>query len=257
MCVPKFKSVLVIGILAAIWAVSPGVAEAGPIFSRNLDGRGGLAINPDDVSLRFSLFRGTDQSVGQELPLFQIQFTGQSLILSLDSSSGQSFVEAVTLLTNGINDSNNLFVSLLDNDVGSGSLGFGVGSDALTFYGDATGASGIDLSGRTIDRITLEIQGLFLNSPGNNPNGDGFWTDVALFSKLSIYGSGESLRLWDDPNRLVVDPLSTTTVVPEPSSLVLLVLGGLGSMAVRFLQWRRHDGEGRPEPSAAPNRGGS
>lgn len=64
---------------------------------------------------------------------------------------------------------------------------------------------GPDFVGYKIDMISLKVNYLTLNSPGRNPNRDGIWTDRSFDLIYSFHG----------------EP------VPEPSSLILLGLGGL------------------------------
>ena len=66
--------------------------------------------------------------------------------------------------------------------------------------------NGIDLQGTVIDCISLVINDLCLDSPGSDPNDQGNWTDFRFSVTLAIEGH----------------------VIPEPSTVVLLLLGSLG-----------------------------
>lgn len=72
---------------------------------------------------------------------------------------------------------------------------------------------GPDLLGYTIDHVT-QILMVDIQSPGTDPFGDGVWTDWSVTGRYEFYGSP----------------------VPEPSSLVLLLLGG-ATLVMR----RQHD----------------
>ena len=63
--------------------------------------------------------------------------------------------------------------------------------------------NGIDLQGTVIDRFSLVINDLYLDSPGSDPNGDGNWTDLRFSVTLYIEGH----------------------VIPEPYSIFLFSMG--------------------------------
>ena len=83
--------------------------------------------------------------------------------------------------------------------------------------------NGIDLQGTVIDRFSLVVNDLNLDSPGSDPNGQGNWTDLRFSVTLSIEGH----------------------VIPEPSTLMML-FGGAAICAVRLMKKRQ-----------APTRGSS
>ncbi len=114
------------------------------------------------------------------------------------------FAPVVERLTNGIN--------------GLVTLRFGTGGNifAESFYFPSAGynpPNGIDLEGWTIDSITQTIDALTINTPGDNWNGDGIWTDMTATMTVRIYG--------------------TAAAVPEPATAALVGLGALGSALIR------------------------
>ena len=107
------------------------------------------------------------------------------LILSEDDvgktfmvSSGTEFDEAVALMTNGVDD---IVIEF-------GLLAGEVNLESITFFGDPTGASGIDFAGSTIESISLTVNNLTFNTPGSDPNGDGIWTEVDFNSTVRVNG---------------------------------------------------------------------
>lgn len=63
--------------------------------------------------------------------------------------------------------------------------------------------NGIDFQGMVIDRFSLVVNDLNLDSPGSDPNNQGVWTDLRFSVTLSIEGH----------------------VIPEPSTALLCVAG--------------------------------
>jgi hypothetical protein len=49
-----------------------------------------------------------------------------------------------------------------------------------SFFSGQTGASGVDLAGYAIQAIGFRVDSVQLASPGENPNGDGNWTDFSV-----------------------------------------------------------------------------
>jgi len=108
-----------------------------------------------------------------------------------DAESDPGFSGVVDYLINGQHDY-----------VGIHFLGGGrnITEDAMT---DAMGIQQVDFFGYDITRIGLTVHYLTFDTPGSNPNGDGIWTDYSYEVSTSFYG------------------------IPEPSTLLLLCLGGV------------------------------
>ncbi|MCQ8116516.1 hypothetical protein [Methylomonas rosea] len=93
-------------------------------------------------------------------------------------NSGAEFDQAVGYLSNGINDSITSWVI-------DGSVGGGVGSfanEAYFFFGDISGANGIDFAGYSIDSISLAVTELSFTQSSD-------WTDVIFKASVAINGS--------------------------------------------------------------------
>ncbi len=65
--------------------------------------------------------------------------------------------------------------------------GSGAIPESLVF-GLLSGASGPDLAGYSITRLDLALSSFSIQSPGQNPNGDGVWTDFSFGGTLAVYG---------------------------------------------------------------------
>jgi hypothetical protein len=106
-------------------------------------------------------------------------------------SSGPMFDDIKRVLTDGVNEA-----ILLGTDPGLPGYGGppysgGSGpffSEAYLFFGDDSGAHGIDFAGSAVTSVEFRIDQLMLNTPGRNPNGDGIWTDLVLRGTLTVNG---------------------------------------------------------------------
>lgn len=108
----------------------------------------------------------------------------------------------VSLLTNGNDD-----IMMLGTSNPFSGAGF-LESSAWTQLPPSS--NGLDLRGFPVRRITLTVDSLSINTPGENPNGDGNWTDRSFSGTLKFY-----------------------TTVPEPTTFALLSLGVLGAILKR------------------------
>lgn len=85
-------------------------------------------------------------------------------------------------------------------------------SECSKLHRDHTCASGIDLQGNVIERITFTLKEWYVVSPGRDPLGDGIWHDEYSAYRLTIEGYP----------------------VPEPWGLMLAILGVVGIGLVRL-----------------------
>lgn len=187
-------------------------SPAALIASRNLDGKGGLASTVLPI---MTLGFGPSSS---NLDVEAISTANPSGLYTIDGSS-PAFAQVVAYLTNGSNDWVNLcFTS------GGNMVGLGIGTEAATFYGDGTGALGIDFGGRTIDQVTFQVGAYYTRFDTG-----GSFIEVAIYSTLRIYGSGSPLPALDDPSRAIPtrDEAIPARPAPEPSTLALGCLGAL------------------------------
>jgi len=162
-----------------------------------------------DVAIGVSPW-GTDGTYATPDPVFvSADDLGQTF--STITRADPGFDAFVDLLTNGDND----MVWLL----------FGVqpqiwtatgGPESLIFFDDPDGSAQVDLQRYEIDQIDFALDRFILISPGEDPNGDGNWTDHDV--QISIVVSG--------------------VPIPEPG-VGLLLLQGLVLMAAARRLTRR------------------
>jgi hypothetical protein len=104
--------------------------------------------------------------------------------VTVTEANDPEFNEVVAVLTNGVNDF--LYFQALGHPGGGGPLD--ERTEAFSFFGDGSGASGIDFKDFIIQCISLRINSLTLNIPGQDPNNDGNWTDYSINYSLLIKG---------------------------------------------------------------------
>lgn len=108
--------------------------------------------------------------------IFEVEIIGtMSETFVLDS--GSDFDAVVALATNGISEPLNYGI---ESPNGNGE--FSVFGTEDSFYGLP-----VDLSGFNISSFEL-ILNATINSPGENPNGDGMWVDTNFHGTFNVYG---------------------------------------------------------------------
>lgn len=99
---------------------------------------------------------------------------------------------------------------------GSGGGSYGMSSpEAIFFFGYPPPADRVDFNGYNISSISLQIDNISFESPGEDTNRDGNWTQGRLNATLLIEGE------------LAPNP------IPEPSTMLLLGSGLVGLVAFR------------------------
>lgn len=167
--------------------------------------------------ITFSDFSGSSQIISEIGARFEFQGTGvsvfnltgltgasQGVIFSSTAATDSGFNAFAGLLTNGIDD-----ILLIGVTSGFGTSYSG-GFESGLFFGNPNLANGIDFEGSIIDSFYLRFDTLKIETPGLDLNGDGNWTDVYVQGVFSI-------------NDFPAQPAK----VPEPSTILLLGLGGL------------------------------
>lgn len=85
-----------------------------------------------------------------------------------------------------------------------------------SFFGDHTGANGVDFAGFVITSIDLVIDTLSFDTPGSDPNGDSLWTDVTFGATFVVNGN--------------------PAAVPEPTTSFMLGIGLLCTIVYRSVK---------------------
>ena len=149
---------------------------------------------------------------------FRTSDVGSTFVLG--STDDPDFSARVTLMTNGLADRVGYVMAYTH--IGA-DYGGNQAYESSMFAGSPFMTNGIDLQGSVVDNFSLHIDSMSIDSPGQNPNGDGNWTDLEFSFTLSINGHA----------------------IPEPSTLLMVCLGAI-IFGVPFLRRKR-----------APTRGSS
>jgi len=94
------------------------------------------------------------------------------------------FDAVVDALTNGENDIVWLIISL-QSEAQHGAVG---DFESLIFFDDPDGTAQVDLQGYEIHQVDFGLDRFVLSSPGEDPNGDGIWTDYDVSMSLAVWG---------------------------------------------------------------------
>lgn len=179
---------------ALVAAPSPVLAET--IATIHVDGQFGARGVFDQLQATV----GIGGFEGEALTFFDLPLSEADVGHTFTLSSGDTFAAAVAYLTNGANDAMAIFSMT---PFGGGGVG---ANEAYWFFGDGTGAHGIDLAGHTISGLTFTATSLHFDIDTGTP-----WTDATY------------------------EYLLTVESIPEPDTAALLVLGltGVAGLARR------------------------
>jgi WD40 repeat protein/photosystem II stability/assembly factor-like uncharacterized protein len=134
-------------------------------------------------------------------------------ILSLDS--GPVFDAAVASLTDGQDSPMNL-----RSGVPNGVFGNSHNASESAFFGGSLRGR-VDFAGFDIRSLELRIDEVTLDTPGEDPNGDGQWTDYWVRATLTVYGVHSEAPSRRTPTAVALGP----TTAPGPMALAPLPAG--------------------------------
>jgi len=187
--------------LVLIFFATPIVAD--PIGTAHLAFGAGMASLFSQVRLRVDLASPFGAPIATLVPEFTVHTGDVGRTFSL--SSGPQFEAASSSLTDGSPES----IVVWHGPQGGGLAGFPFPVQQLFF-----GNSGrVDFAGFHITSLDFRLDEFNLTSPGENPNGDGLWTEYTVRGTLTVNGAP----------------------VPEPTTIVLLAT----SLTAIILKTRR------------------
>ncbi|WP_052672331.1 PEP-CTERM sorting domain-containing protein [Aliterella atlantica] len=210
---PKYKGAKIVAAIATFTTLAAQDVQAAIIGRGTVEtntGVYGILTEPDFVVEIAQLDpSGFDTLPG--IPIFAKTISAADVGISytVTTATNPNFSEITALLTDGVSDT--IFFGVTGFPSGTG-VATGVGESAFTFN-NAT-----DFQGAIIDSLTITIDSFAPDSPGQNPNGDGIWTDYSAKYSLSVQGRP----------------------VPEPdTSLGLGIAAGFGILFARKLKRSR------------------
>ena len=226
------RSVLLAALLGCLLFPAPCSADLIAVISNSWEG--GSAFTPQSNSYYFAFGNFTHESEWSEF--FWITnavydtyaFTSNDVgsVFYLTAAEDPDFTQLAANLVNGQPDR----IGYISDDspipIGA-DYGYTQQYEDYMLAGSLFLTNGIDLQGTVIDRFSLRINDLVLDSPGSDPNGDGNWTDLRFSVTLSIEGH----------------------VIPEPSTLIML-FGGAAICALPILKRRQAPTSGSSVRSA-------
>lgn len=155
-----------------------------PLASFDFKGDTGTRAISDQIRFTVSFGWFPESSYSERSVVFDLILSTADVGQTYTVSSGPEFDEAIVSLTNGINEY--IYCDTRGSQL-QGPPGGGWGSlESLIFFGDATGANGIDFAGYDINSISVTINTLTFDTPGSNPNGDGLWTDIEFNATIAV-----------------------------------------------------------------------
>jgi len=181
-----FLTTLVLGLVLLLSACGDDDDPTGPstpvqpIAQIDLDAAGGGAVRAATMFGRFRVGGSADGPA-----IFDRSFipSEQDSILRIDATTNSEFEAAVELLTNGTNDT----ASWIREFPGGGGSS-NTTSEASFIQGGLSGEYEVDMTGARIEYALLHIDRMRLDIPGDDPNGDGNWTNYEFRLRLVFFG---------------------------------------------------------------------
>ncbi|MBW8042156.1 MAG: PEP-CTERM sorting domain-containing protein [Planctomycetes bacterium] len=163
-----------------------------PLGEINDDSRGGANVIASGLVFSWS---PVDEPKSLDWGVVTSSDVGRTFTQSAVTSP--NFNVFASLLTSGTDDFLMIWRSFPD-IVG---VGAGTGKLENRWLNKFIQTESVDFYGWQVTEISLTVNSLTIDTPGNNPNGDGIWTDYAYDITFTIHG------------------------IPEPATLFLLAFG--------------------------------
>ena len=174
-----------LALAVALFAIAPNVGASPIVATGILQSHGGEVTVSSTAYVHVAIGVtpwGTDGTFATPDPVFvSADDLGQTFSTITQFDPG--FDAFVDLLTNGDNDMIWLAFGLQPQIYAATG-----GPESLIFFDDPDGTAHIDFQGYEIDQIGFALDRFILTSPGEDPNGDGNWTDHDV--QISIVVSG-------------------------------------------------------------------
>jgi hypothetical protein len=156
----------------------PEVNHASIIGTTEVTQAGGCSGLKEGVEI--NVFFGGDGTGASGIRLFDNFFFTPSDVgtsVTVTDAENPEFDDVIAILTNGVNDN----LSFETHGYPGGCIIGSGGNEAGAFFGDSSGANGIDFENYTITGITLRLEALTLDI-----SGDGSWTDFSVTYTIII-----------------------------------------------------------------------
>jgi hypothetical protein len=124
--------------------------------------------------------------------------------VTVTDDDNPEFDEVIAILTNGVND----HLTFETHGYPSGCIGGDGGNEAYSFFGDSSGANGIDFENYTITSISLRMDALTLDFPD-----DRTWTDFSTTYTITVEGEPAVVDSDDDG---IPDETDNCPATPNP-----------------------------------------
>ncbi len=212
---------------AASWCLAePGSIdwgdEPGVLACWQVSGAVAGAVRAEGVGPRWSI----RDSRGRRFSLFEqvwLEDLNDRIGLIANRDNEPDFSAVAARLSDGVND-------LIELVMDMGGISAGASSFEADAWRDRPFLDRPDLFGSRIDALTLDIERLWVRTPGDNPNGDGNWSQVDFDVTVRLIGL---------PMAPIPLPPGAFAAAPLLAILAWRGLLGPGSTAPR---WKRRGG---------------
>jgi sugar lactone lactonase YvrE len=174
-----------VGLRTLAFRAVPGPSTPGLLATAHLAGSAGGAVITNSFHLTVGFENPPPGSEPLQAPLFDnLTFYNGDVghTFTVGPGDDPAFAPFVAMLTDGLPNS-----LCYDMESAGGSMGC-ADPEARFFIGLPPGNNGSDLAGFNIDHVSLRFDAIDIVSPGQNPRGDGIWTDCSFSAAFCVYG---------------------------------------------------------------------